>query len=329
MKINFSPVQYYSNLNKINFTNKLERTPHQDTVSFSGKKQHQKTLKPNVQSAVDYAQDIIESVKSNDISYENVSKITNKYSPNVTIFPMSELKNKLPDAQNYGAFFFAHMESDFKPSSKEMYIKLPRENADKMEMLLFAMNSAHEFTHVKQMDTNEAFDSLKTMSKGDYEYAKAIMGIGDTIFSFFDNQIQAQTVSPLIYKSLNVNEFKKYGAITPVEAHITREMLPKANGAKNEKDMQQTMRKTYQSLFENAMISIRENQPEILDMIPENETYEGLMKKVRSYCATKAKDEREAYTTESEVAKKEMRTTKSLNIDAFPMYYDILAKAFE
>ena len=56
---------------------------------------------------------------------------------------------------------------------------------------------------------------------------------------------------------------------------------------------------------------------------------DSLKKKIKGYIAIKAMDEREAYTTESEVAKREMRTTKTLNIDAFPMYYDILAKAFE
>ena len=66
------------------------------------------------------------------------------------------------------------------------------------------------------MDTNEAFNQLKIMSKGNYEYAKAIMGIGDTIFALFDNQIQAQTVSPIIFKSIDANAFQKYEAITPV-----------------------------------------------------------------------------------------------------------------
>lgn len=332
MKINFNPISFSQNINQKNYTNhtnKLERTPHKDCVSFSGKKPHQKTLKPRIQTAVNYSQDILNKGKEKNLSLNDISDITSKYSENVTVLPMSELKNKIPDADNYGAFFFAQMDSNFKPSSKEMYIKLPQENADDMEMLLFAMNSAHEFTHIEQMDTNEAFNQLKVMSKGNYEYAKAIMGIGDTIFAFFDNQIQAQTVSPLIYKSIDVNTFKKYSAITPVATPITREMLPKSCGAKNEKDMQQTMRKTYQSLFENAMISIKQNQPEILDMIPENETYESLIKKVRSYCAAKAVDEREAYTTESEVAKKAMGISKTLNIDVFPMYYDILSKAFE
>ena len=329
MKISFNPISFSHNIKRTVNQNKLERTPNRDVVSFSGKKPHIKTLKPRVQTAVNYSEDILNKGKEKDLSFSDISDITSKYSKDVTILPMSELKNKLPDADNYGAFFFAQMESDFKPSSKEMYIKLPQKNADDMEMLLFAMNSAHEFTHIEQMDTNEAFNQLKIMSKGNYEYAKAIMGIGDTIFSLFDNQIQAQTVSPIIFKSIDTNAFQKYEAITPVKTPITREMLPKACGAKNEKEMQQIMRRTYQSLFENVMISIKENQPEILDMIPENETYEGLMKKVRSYCATKAMDEREAYTTESEVAKKAMEITSSLNIDAFPIYYDILAKSFE
>ena len=120
MKINFNPVYFSQNIRQTNHINKLERTPYQDSVSFSSKKPHQKTLKPRIQTAVDYSQDILNKGKEKILSLNDISDITSKYSENVTIFPMADLKNKLPDADNYGAFFLAHMESDFKPSSKEI-----------------------------------------------------------------------------------------------------------------------------------------------------------------------------------------------------------------
>ncbi len=331
MKINCSPVAFIQNINKSTFlaANKLERSPYKDTVSFSAKKEHQRELKPRVQTAVNYSQEIMKKADEGNINLQDVSDITSKYSSNVKIHPMSELHRRLPNLQNYGAFFLAHMNEEFQPENKEMFVNLPEGNADEVKKLLFSMNCAHEFTHIEQMDTNEAFNQLKLMSRNNYEYAKTIMGIGDAIFEVFDTKIQAQTIFPIMLRSVNLREFEKYGEIVPVEAPVTRQMLPAGFGVKNEKEMQQEMKKMFAGVYEDVMVSISRNQPEILGMIPSNETYEGLMKKVRSYCAQKAKDERESYTTESEVAKKTLGITKSLNIDAFPIYYDILAKSFE
>lgn len=307
--------------------NSLERTPSADIVSFSGKKTTEKKLRPRVQTALDYSQDILSEAKTKKLTLQDIANITSKYSDGVSIYPMSELRNRISDGQNYGAYFCSKLEDDFAPSNKEIFVDLPKPNADEMEMLLFRMNCEHEFTHMEQLDTNNAFNQLKIMSKGDIDYAKAIMGISDAVFSVFDTRIQAQTVSPIIQRCLDAEAFRKYGNITPVEAQINRQMLPIANGLKNEKEMQKLLRIGFEQIFEDVMVSISQNQPEIFDMIPSNEEYKDLMKKVRSYCALKASDEKEAYTTESEVARKSLKTNKTLNIDVFPIYYDILEKA--
>lgn len=330
MKI--SSIQIFPQLNvqQNNFfkTSKLERTPSADTVSFSASKPQNKTLKPRIQTAVDYSQEILQTITQRPITLQDLSDITTKYSKDVKILSMNELKNKIDDSQNYGAFFTSQLKDDFKASDKEMYVTLPKANADKMEKLLFAMSAAHEFTHVEQMDTNEAFNQLKSMSKGNYDYAKAIMGISDVIFKFFDTQIQAQSVLPVIQNCLDKNAFLKYGCITPTETPFTRQMFTTSLGLNNEKEFQQIMKSTFDDLFKTVMISISQNQPEILGTIPKNENYETLKKKVRSYCALKASTEKEAYTTEAQVAKKAMGTEKSLNIDVFPIFYDNLEKAF-
>lgn len=330
MKINSVQIFPKLSVQQNNFfkTSKLERTPSADTVSFSASKPQNKTLKPRIQTAVDYSQEILQAIAQRPITLQDLSDITAKYSKDVRILPMSELQNKIDDSQNYGAFFTSQLKDDFKASDKEMYVTLPKANTDKMEKLLFAMNAAHEFTHVEQMDTNEAFNQLKLMSKGNYDYAKTIMGISDAIFKIFDTQIQAQSVLPVLQKSLNINNFMKYGCITPVEASVSRQMLINSLGLKGEKEFQQKMRSTYNELFDSVMASISQNQPEILNLIPERENYEALKKKVRSYCALKASTEKEAYTTEVQVAKKAMGTDKPLNIDVFPIFYDNLEKAF-
>lgn len=330
MKIN--PIQIAPKLgiqqNIFSKASKLERTPSADTVSFSASKPQNRALKPRIQTAVDYSQEILQKSAQKSITLQDLSDITEKYSKDVSLLPMSELQNKIDDSQNYGAFFCSQMGDNFEVTNKEMYVTLPKANADKMEKLLFAMNAAHEFTHVEQMDTCEAFNLLKLMSKGDCDYAKTIMAISDVVFKVFDTQIQANSVLPVLTKSLNMNDFAKYRCVTPVETPVNRQMFSTSLGLKNEKEFQQKMRSTFDNLFDEVMVSISQNQPEILNLIPERENYEALKKKVRSYCALKASTEKEAYTTESQVAKKAMGTEKSLNVDVFPMFYDNLEKAF-
>lgn len=332
MKINFNPISFSQNINQKNYTNhtnKLERMPYHDCVSFSGKKTHQKTLKPNVQAAVDFSKELIEQTKAKQITFKDVSDIAAKYSDDITVLPMERLKEKTEAADMYGAFFTTQIGDDFKPYEKSIYINLPKQNSDKTEIMLFAMNTAHEFTHAKQIDTNKSFDFLKTISKGNPEYGKALACIGDAAFAAFDNQIQAHVVSSTIRRYINPTEFLKYGCITPSEAPITRQMLPLGMGVRSEKEMQQELRNIYDGMFTGLIQAIAQQRPEIIEAVPDNEDLDSLKKKIKGYIAIKAMDEREAYTTESEVAKREMKTTKTLNIDAFPMYYDILAKAFE
>lgn len=330
MKINPIQIAPKLGIQQNNFfkTSKLERTPSSDTVSFSASKPQNKTLKPRIQTAVDYSQEILQAIAQKPITLQDLSNITAKYSKDVRLRPMSELQNKIDDSQNYGAFFTSQLKDDFKASDKEMYVTLPKANADKMEKLLFVMNAAHEFTHAEQMDTNEAFNQIKIMSKGNYDYAKTIMGIGEGIFKFFDTQIQANCVLPIIQNSLDRNAFLKYECITPVETPFTRQMFTASLGLNNEKEFHQMMNSTFDDLFKTVMISISQNQPEILGTIPKNENYESLKKKIKNYCALKASTEKEAYTTESLVAKKTMGTEKTLNIDVFPIFYDNLEKAF-
>jgi len=331
MKINLSPVTYSQNIHKASFLkpNKLERTPAKDTVSFSSKKPHKKTLKPNVKTALEYSNEIMNISNKKDLSLEDIPKITSKYTENTTIHPMSKLKETLTDAENYGAYFTSHIDENFNVDAKDMYIKLPKGNPDKIEKLSFVMDCAHEFTHIKQNDTHQCFDELKLMTKGNYQYATAIMAIAETAFKPFDTQIQATHVLAGIQEHIDKQAFMKYGFIVPQEAPITRNTIYSSAGFKNENEMQKELKDNFKMVFDHVMTLFEKEHPEILAKIPKNEQYEDVMKKVKTYCKTRALDEKEAYTTEAEVARKSLETDNNLNIDAFAIYYDILAKALE
>ena len=78
MKINFNPIYFSQNIRQTKHLNKLERTPYQDCVSFSAKKPHSKTLKPNVQVAVDFSKELIEQTETKQLSFKDVSDIAAK-----------------------------------------------------------------------------------------------------------------------------------------------------------------------------------------------------------------------------------------------------------
>lgn len=330
--MNINSIQFSSKLvhtKSINSkNNNLERSPKYDTISFSASKPKEKKLKPRIQTAVDFSEKLLDATNKKIITLSEIQEIASQYSPEVKVLPMSDLGNKIHDSENYGAFFMAQMQDDFKATGKEIYINIPRTNNNKTQNLLFTMNTAHEFTHLKQMDDLESFNFLKMVSKNNPQYAKAIMGLGDSIFSVFDNQIQASILQPIFRNPIDILASNQYGNFVPRKANVSKQMIANLSGLNSEKDLQRFLKQNFDAIFEKIMISVKETRPEILDMIPENESYESLQKKIKTYCAIKAKDEKEAYTTESTVAKRTLNIDGTINIDAFPMYYDMLEKAF-
>lgn len=310
-------------------TNKLERTPSKDIVSFSSKKEPKKKLSKNIETALEFGHKVINRTALGNLKLEDVEAIAQEYAQGVEVLPISELEGKIENSQDYGAFFQSQLKADFTPSTSKMYIGLPKKSMDEMARLLYAKNASHEFTHLVQMNTNESCDLLKLLSKGNYEYAKLLMGLSDTIFSVFDNQLQADAAQNVFRNDIDMMQLRKYRELVPREAYVSKHLLAKNIGLSSEREMQDYLKEQYNRLFNQVMVSVKSSQPELLDMIPKNETLENLRKKVRVCCALKAKNEFEAYTTESELAKELLKTDNTINIDAFPMYYSILESAFK
>ena len=330
MKVSFKhPVDYkrVNNLSSFSCKNKLERSPSTDSISFVGNKNRNKVLSPRIQTAVDYSQDILSKFQETQLTLKDVFEITSKYIDDVTIYPISKLGEIIPNPDDYSAFAYAHMNQDCKADSKKMYVNIPNGNPDNIKKALFAMDSAHEFAHIEQYEAQEAFEMLKLLAKGDYKYACAIMVFANSAFNYLDTQVQAQIVAPIMKQRVSKKELDKYNHILPKEMNITSQMLPKAVGLKQEDELKQQLRNVFNNYFQQILFSVSKNNPEIMEMIPEDETYENLFEKVKTCCIKKAMEEKEAYLVESEVAKKIMKTHKSLNIDTFPMYYGLLAEA--
>ena len=95
----------------------------------------------------------------------------------------------------------------------------------------------------------------------------------------------------------------------------------------SEKEFNEQMNAVFEALFYRIF---EENQtsPEFRNAIPKTENLETIKAKVKKYCAIKAADEKEAYTTEVKAAKNLLKPNKSLNIEIRPIYYEKLEKLF-
>ena len=329
MNISFNP-QIYTNSVRSNLfkstNNRLERSPSTDVISFSGSKHNKKPLSDDITTSVKLGEDLIKLSQENNLTINSITPVINQYSDDIEVLPISELAKINPNAHNYQAFQTSHLSEDFKFDDKKIYINTDLAKKDEMNMLGVAMNTAHEFTHIKQTEDPKCAEFIKLLSKGNYDEAVVIMGVGDAVFSIFDNQIQAYTVLPTFQNAEDMINFQQNGMITPHEKNVNKNKMLNDAGYKDEKEFKQKMNEYYKVAFENVLTAAASDpsMAPYLEKVNVNKLYT----KIKAYCALKANGEKEAYTTESELAKKYFDTENGLNIDVFPIYYGMLEKSF-
>ncbi len=292
-----------------------------DIVSFSGKK-HVKKENSNTAKAVEFGEKLIHLPLSQKIDLDYISSLL----PDIQVKPIGDLRFEIPDSQNYMAFYSGILSPDFEAVENKIYLNVEDANKNPVNRLGFIMNSAHEYTHFLQSKQGEAREYLKSVSKGDHEYAKIIQGGGLFAFKPFDNDIQAKFCVPTFQCAEDIENLKKYGMIVPRERQVSKQDILHSAGFSTEKDFKNYINYTFNNIVREIVKSFI-NDPLISQNVKDKEHLDKLYAKIKKYCAIKAKDEKEAYTTESDIAKKAMKTDSSLNIDIFSIYYDMLEKA--
>ena len=303
-----NPIRMYSQLSK-------------DTVSFSGKN-YVKKENTNVDKGVDFGNELLQIPISQEITLNYISEILS----DIKVLPIEQLKSERPDAENYGAFYSGILSPDYSVVEPKIYLDVDKANQNPINRLGFIMNSAHEYTHHVQAQKGDILDYLKTVSKNDHEYAKAIQGIGTLVFKPFDNEIQSQACVPVFRNPEDILALKKYGMIVPREKQVSKNDILRALGLKDEKEFKTFINKTYNDLVQSYAEGLF-SDPLLSDWVKDKGHVNRFYSKIKKYCAMKAGEEKEAYTTESKIAKTALKTDKSLNIDIFPIYYEMLEKA--
>ena len=91
MKINSFNIVNFGNISrKIQFSNKLERVPISDVVSFGGKKKREAE---DVIKATTFGTQLYKSILDKNVTFQDVKEKIQDYSTSVSVRPMNELSN--------------------------------------------------------------------------------------------------------------------------------------------------------------------------------------------------------------------------------------------
>lgn len=309
-----------------------------DTVSFSAKKKKTDNSKtPNVRTSVELGKEIVEGL-SKGASKKQITYLVQRQMPSLHVKSTKEIGKFSINPDGYVAYFTSALEDDFE-MNKNMVMYLnqqPFKFGDSTEKLIFAMDVAHEYTHALQVQEGTEQELLKQLSGNDINYAKTITAIANMTFEIMDRKLQERFILGYFGSPNDRINFMKYGREIPREAFVTKQNLLANMKLQNESDFKKLAVHEFQIAFlETIDFMVKHPQnvdTPILDCLiklAQTDRMEELSEKTKQLCKHLANIEAEARTTESVLAKNILGTNKTLNIDCYINYFEILNKALQ
>ena len=231
--------------------------------------------------------------------------------------------------------FFNREKGTFDPINIKIYANNPPKINTKWNKLAYATVFAHEFTHYMQIKSKENKEFMINLSDNNFDYLRMLMPIGDGIFDEFDGMKFRFTGK--VFNFIDKISEKIYSFPLARKKSFKREDILTSGGLKNDEEFNRYISDKFNKIFSRTLsiILFEEDSADesIVDFIKENiqnkEKLLKLKKDLKIYCSAKAKYEFEAYKTESELAKRVLKTNKRLNIDSYIMYYSMLENALK
>lgn len=309
-----------------------------DIVSFSAKKKKppQMQINHNVDFGVSIGEEVLSALTANK-SKEEVFDILAKRMPSVSIGSVDELAEKTVLPNSFVAYFDSKLNDDFTQTNRRMYLDLcPFKVADDKQKLVYAMDIAHESTHAKQVDSGKDAKFYKKFSNGDADYAGTVISIGKFIFEQVDKTLQSKMLTPCFYDLESQMNLMRYNREIPSVANVSRQSILKNSGLTNYEEFKKVINAIYAQAFIQEMEYIVQNpdmaEKSIIDTlikVIEEDKKEEFFEDMKKYCSYMATNEQEARTTECKLAKKTLKTNKSINIDCYPIYYEMISQALK
>lgn len=301
-----------------------------DTVSFSGKNKKTPNMQSHDKIGTQFGREFYSMLNENYTVPEILEKL-NKTETDLTIKDIEELRALSINPIYYRAFFNSKLKGDFIPKDMQLYLRLNEKLETNTDKLLFAMDVAHEYTHYSQTKSGDYYNTISEIADGDTEYGMVLAAIGDHVFTIFDTQIN----NSFAYSVLKNSKFNKNGIAIPEEAYINKQQIMNQMGMKNEAAFKKYLKGSFDAGYIETCKTII-NNPEMADetmarvfnkLSKTPNGFDKLMSDVKKYCSLQAKREKEARKAESNLAKKILKSSGTINYDVFPLYYEILEEA--
>jgi len=315
----FSPLKHNHQLQK-------------DTISFTSKSLITNAFGENIKQATNLGRQIYNKL-SRGVDRNELAKLINQEFPNVSVKAIEELD--IEDKALYFAFYTHKINSDFTPKFSELFIDFKNSNNPTLNMI-GACETAHEYTHLIQSYSLKEIEEYRALAQNDKEYLEVIAGFGDSIFKYFDT-VEQVNMARGAFSTQDAMSAQIYGKLVPRKNDVTKNLLIAKSPYANEKEFRANVNKVFNDYFNLAskqLLTLPDNQvlPRLKEKYRQVLASNGLDKlrqDVKKYLEISAKKEKEAYAVESQVAKTILKTTDSLNIDSFPLYYQMLENAFK
>ena len=207
---------------------------------------------------------------------------------------------------------------------------------DKNEKLSFALDVAHEYTHAQQVISGTESEFYKKISDGDVDLARTIVAMSNLTYEFMDKAMQTSTLPNVFANPIDFINFQRYGKEIPKETYVTKQMLVSNAKCRNEMEYKKQVEYMFQKAFLETIKYVLEHPENVEERIMKTlmkigaeHKIDDLRDKTKLMCAHNAESESEARKTESTIAKKILGTKKTLNIDCYPMYYELISKSLK
>ena len=149
----------------------------------------------------------------------------------------------------------------------------PFKVGDDNEKLSFALDVAHEYTHVQQVVSCKDSDFYKKLSGGDVELARAIVALNNPTYELMDKCMQTRTLVNVFANPIDFFNYQKYGKEIPREMYITKNTLLSSAGCTNEMQYKKIVENEFRHAFARTIEYIVEHpenvEPSILNTLME------------------------------------------------------------
>ncbi len=312
--------------NTVNYLKPLSR----DTVSFSARAKFADELPENVKTASEFGRKLYEQLSLNPENTDLISFVSQN-SSKLTVLPLSELGEN-----SYCAYYTKDVLNDGTSVNQKMYINNDTSDInDNLSAMLRTMEIAHEYTHFLQDNECSEIELLSQMSDNPL-YTYPLCYMSNMMFKYYDNELQANTVLHVFNNYHDKKAFEKYNRIVPSKRNITKEDLIAGSPLKTEENFNNVVNEKFDSEFnkiKQQLITHPQSKEEeycgkFFSFMDEQGKTDELKQNIRKLISLAAKKEVEAYTTEANLARDFLKTRKTINLDAFPIYYSLIAEAF-